>query len=100
MLTFPPVCGELTLNPVGAPPLGPGIVCVASAAIPLDNTIMFVPLRGVMLLPNLLRMLLAVWSTSGVPSAFMISAEMRPQVLSLGVAGASVVVRQISIALA
>ncbi|MNC95354.1 hypothetical protein D3C83_124500 [compost metagenome] len=53
-----------------------------------------------MLLPNLGRMLLAFWSASGVPSARSMVAEMSPQVLSLGVAGVSVVVRQMSIALA
>src|SRR5688572_20864831 len=89
-----------TFPPAGAPPFGPGLVCVASAAMPLEITAMFAPLSGVMLLPNLGRMLRAVTVVRAVPSAFKRSAEMRPQVLSLRVAGVSEVVRQMSMALA
>ena len=50
------VCVVDTLLPHGAPPFGPGIVCVASAAMPLEMTTIDLPssVPGLML-PKLLR---------------------------------------------
>src|SRR4051812_29877327 len=75
------VCVLETLKPVGAPPFGPGIVCVASAAMPLDITTTLLPsvVAGA-IEPNPGRIEMDLKSCSGVPSARRILASSRPQV--------------------
>ncbi len=89
----------LTLPPPG-PPFGPGLIWVASEAMPLENTAMDAPSMGTLVLPNFGRIERARASPSAEPSARRISAVMRPQVLSFFSAGVSVVLRQMPMALA
>ena len=94
-------CAFDALAPEGGPPFGPGLVWLASEAIPLERTTMLCPSRCPGdTRPKPLRIDLARESASAEPSARRIFAPSRPQLFWAFVGGFSCVCLQMPIAFA